>query len=264
MIFYFSCTGNTKWAARVVADITGDRLVDIAELMRNDGKTFQCILAENEAIGFCFPVHGWRPPIIVRQFIKRLEVKYTSEPYCWALCTAGDDIGQTMEILNRDLSRIGLKTDSTFSLIMPESYVGLPFMDVDTAKKEKQKKEKAATYVRLFGNTIAHREKDINDTYKGHWPKTNSWFLGSLFKGLLISDKPFRIDEDKCTQCGLCSKVCPVDNIVSGKGKTTEWLHNGKCLTCFACYHHCPAKAIEYGKRTKKKGQYYFERNKHQ
>ena len=155
MIFYFSCTGNTKWAAHVVADITGDRLIDIAELMRNDGKTFQCILAENEAIGFCFPVHGWRPPKLVRQFIRQLEIKYTSEPYCWALCTAGDDIGQTMEILNRDLSRIGLKTDSTFSLIMPESYVGLPFMDVDTAKKERQKKEKAATYVRLaFGNDI--------------------------------------------------------------------------------------------------------------
>ncbi|MFW5518323.1 MAG: ferredoxin, partial [Segatella copri] len=37
------------------------------------------------------------------------------------------------------------------------------------------------------------------------------------------------------------------------------WLHHKDCLTCFTCYHHCPHHAIEFGKQTRKKGQYFFK-----
>ena len=261
MIFTFSCTGNTQWSAQIIAHTTGEKIVDIAHEMREKKEQLIYSLEQDERIGFCYPVHGWRPPGLVLDFINRFVIENATGHYCWALCTAGDDIGQSMEILDRHLQKKGMTTNSKFSLIMPESYVGLPFMDVDKPEKERRKREKAATYIRLYANTIARKEADITLTYKGHWPKTNSIFLGSIFKNLLISDKSFRVDSEKCIRCGRCAKVCPVDNISWQPGESPSWLHNGQCLTCFACYHHCPVKAIDYGRRTKKKGQYYYGKN---
>ena len=60
------------------------------------------------------------------------------------------------------------------------------------------------------------------------------------------------IDKNLCVDCGLCAKKCPVHNInVDSK---PQW--GNRCTMCLACYHACPYHAIEYGKRTRNKGQY--------
>ena len=255
MIFYFSATGNTLWAAQLLAEATGDRLVNMAD--KNLPATWN--LAENESVGFCFPVHGWRPPLLVRRFINGLRVNNYHDNYVWALCSAGDDIGQSMEYLAGDLSARGLELNARFSIIMPESYVGLPFMDVDKPEKELAKKETAKKMISTYAEDIADHRRGVVKTYKGHWPRINSHVLGSAFVKWLVTDKPFHVVEDKCIVCGTCAGVCPVGDIKGGKGLMPEWIHNGLCLTCFNCYHHCPTHAIEYGKRTKNKGQYYFK-----
>lgn len=259
MIFYFSGTGNTRWAARYICDATGDRMVDIADAI-NGNKTYT--LGVDERIGFCFPVHGWRPPVLVREFIKGLDITNHAGHYCYAVCTAGDNIGETMDILRGDLKVKGMDIDSAFSLIMPESYVGLPFMDVDTPEKERQKKEQAAKALEEFTPYIIYRKSGIERLDIGRWPRINSRVIGGFFTRFLITDKPFRVDTRQCVQCGKCAEVCPVNDIKGGKGLIPEWQHNGMCLTCLSCYHHCPVHAIEFGNRTKKKGQYYFGKNK--
>ena len=178
--------------------------------------------------------------------------------FCWALCTAGDDIGQSMEYLNGDLEKKGLKAQSVFSLIMPESYVGLPFMDVDKPEKELAKLETSKRMLESFIPLIRDRKSGLTNTYKGHWPRINSHVLGGAFVNWIITDEPFHVTDD-CIQCGTCAEVCPTDDIVGGRGKRPEWKHTGNCLSCFACYHHCPTRAIRYGKRTENKGQYYYK-----
>ena len=63
MIFYFSGTGNTKWAAARLAAATHEDLIPIAPYMRADDSSHNIaepfILKENERLGFVFPVHGW-------------------------------------------------------------------------------------------------------------------------------------------------------------------------------------------------------------
>ena len=260
MIYYLSCTGNTLWAARAISEAIQEPLINIAALP--DGEPL-CAPQENERIGFCFPVHGWRPPVMVRAFVQRLRTVAAGKHYCWALCTAGDDIGETIDILADDLRHCGLTLDSAFSLQMPESYVGLPFMDTDPPEKEEKKKRQAAEDLHRYTEMISQRLCGVRQLHLSHWPRINSRVLGAAFKRWLLTDRPFKVDKDRCTGCGRCASSCPAGNIAM-TDHLPEWQHNGRCLSCFACYHHCPVRAIEYGHRTQHKGQYYFEkRTKH-
>lgn len=274
MIFYFSCTGNTLWAARKVAEATGDSLINIASLPynvndnvcnqhdSNHNVTYDFELKPGESIGFFFPVHGWRPPLNVRRFISKLRISNSHNHYCYAVCTAGDTVGEAMKIFEHDLSLIGISLQSCISLIMPESYVGLPFMDVDTPQREAEKKYAADRHLADFINDIYNHTAGIRDLTIGNWPRINSRIIGSVFINQLITDRPFHVDANRCLHCGKCASVCPVGDIECNKGDLPTWLHNGKCLTCFSCYHHCPTKAISFGWRTKHKGQYYYEKRR--
>lgn len=254
MLFYLSCTGNTQWAARQIAAQTGERLTNLREAILGDCRYS---LAEGERLGFALPIHGWRPPRLVREFVRRM-VLDTTPDYAYVVWTAGDNIGLATEMLAGDLGRRGVRLDSAFSLIMPESYVGLPFMDVDTPDNEKRKIGKAASDLKGFIDDILARRRGVAKTVKGVLPWLLTYPIGGLFAKLIVSDKPFRVVGERCIKCGRCAAVCPVADIDGGKGKMPRWKRNGKCLSCFACYHHCPAHAIEYGCRTRHKGQYYF------
>lgn len=258
MIFYLSCTGNTRWASRRLARATGERLAFIPDAMETDCRY---ALEQGEAIGFCFPVHGWRPPRIVRDFVKKLSFSSDATGhYAFALCTAGDNTGEAMSIFEKDLARIHLTLNARCALVMPESYVGLPFMDVDNPDNERRKKSQAESDLNGFCQIVDECRTEDGPLYIGRWKRIDSRILGSAFLKL-VSDKKFRVDSQACVKCGICAEVCPVKDIDGGLGKEPRWKHNGKCLTCFSCYHHCPHHAIAFGRQTRGKGQYFFERN---
>ena len=306
MIFYFSGTGNTKWAASKLASATHEDLISIAPYMRADDSSHTLaepfILKENERLGFVFPVHGWRVPKLVREFIGKMKVHRAepdaernsvsaeskassdaernsasaeskassasarNQPFAYCVCTAGDSIGLTIENLNEVISQnpslqtLGItKVSSSYSLIMPESYVGLPFMDVDPKEKEIRKKSKSAQKLAVICEEIFDRKEGVNRLVKGPIPWFFTKVVGGFFENVLITDKRFHVEKDKCVKCGICANVCPVGDIKGGHGEYPEWLHHKDCLTCFTCYHHCPHHAIEFGNQTQKKGQYYFK-----
>ena len=274
MIFYFSGTGNSKWAAKTLALETGDTLVSIPEVINSD---CSFTIEKDEHVGFIFPIHGWRVPSIVKEFITKLTIKTLGEDtshvkhYCFCLVTAGDSIGKAMERFQQQLKSVtvndALSLKAVCSLIMPESYVGLPGMDVDTKEKELEKKELASKQLKEFSNILKqrpHKDSDQiwgwNQLIRGPIPSFFSGPVGGFFERFLITDKPFHVDSRRCVKCGICANVCPISDIKGSLGYEPEWLHNGKCLTCFSCYHHCPHHATEFGKRTQKKGQYFYNK----
>ena len=274
MIFYFSGTGNSKWAAKTLALETGDTLVSIPEVIKSN---CSFTLEKDEHVGFIFPIHGWRVPNIVKEFLTKLTIKTQGEDishvkhYCFCLVTAGDSIGKAMERFQQQLKSVAagdsLSLNAVCSLIMPESYVGLPGMDVDTKEKELEKKELASEQIKEFSKILKQRPHTDNEQIwgwnqliRGPIPSFFSGPVGGFFEHFLITDKPFHVDSRRCVKCGICANVCPVSDIKGGLGFEPEWLHNGKCLTCFSCYHHCPHHAIEFGKRTQKKGQYFYNK----
>ena len=271
MIFYFSGTGNTRWAAKRLAEETQEELIYIPDVM--DGNC-SFSLQKGERLGILFPVHGWRPPRLVRRFLEKLSLQTSDDTYCYALCTAGDTIAKTMDILEDDLRKKNIVLKAAFSLIMPESYVGLPFMDVDTRENELRKRNQAAKDLDVFAGIIKEKrtiswKTGETDLHKGPIPWFFSIPIGGFFVNKLVSDKPFHVVEERCEKCGICALVCPVHDIEGGKGVLPRWLHHEesddhsvrdrRCLTCFTCYHHCPQHAIEFGRQTKKKGQYYLK-----
>ncbi len=287
MIFYFSGTGNTKWAASKLASATREDLISIAPYMRADDSSHNLaepfILKENERLGFVFPVHGWRVPKLVRELISKMKILrepsdatggnkakaddcLKNPPFAYCVCTAGDSIGLTIENLNEVISQnpslqaLGItEVSSSYSLIMPESYIGLPFMDVDPKEREIRKKENAAQELAVVCEEIFDRKEGINRLVKGPIPWFFTKVVGSFFENVLITDKRFHVEKDRCVKCGICANVCPVGDIKGGHGEYPVWLHHKDCLTCFTCYHHCPHHAIEFGNQTQKKGQYYFK-----
>ena len=52
------------------------------------------------------------------------------------------------------------------------------------------------------------------------------------------------IDPDKCKQCGICAKNCPVGAIDGEVRKGPFKINQDKCIKCGVCITKCPFKAI--------------------
>jgi len=57
------------------------------------------------------------------------------------------------------------------------------------------------------------------------------------------------IDPDKCTNCSICSHVCP-HGVIEMTGETAELININKCIACGACQMNCPSEAITVIKKT--------------
>ena len=53
-----------------------------------------------------------------------------------------------------------------------------------------------------------------------------------------------KIDHEKCTECGLCTKACPSQ---AAKDIVADKLFTADCFSCARCLNVCPQDAIRYG-----------------
>jgi ferredoxin-type protein NapH len=60
-----------------------------------------------------------------------------------------------------------------------------------------------------------------------------SWFN----KGCLVTKEK---DDKKCTKCGICKRVCPMNNEEVYNEKTKKNVSSQNCINCFTCVEHCP------------------------
>lgn len=240
MIFYFSGTGNSEWAAKEIARLTLDEARDLAPILREGGEVR---IPEGERFGIVFPIYAWAAPKPVRQFLARVR---TEGCYRFAVCTCGDEAGRAMKKLSASFP-----LQAAWSLAMPNNYI--PMFDIDPAEVARKKGQAARMRLHDIAGAVC-AGRSVFDVEEGSMPAIKSGLIAPMFNRFAMSDKPF-FAEDTCTSCGLCERLCPTQNIVLQDGKPT-W--QGSCVQCLACLHRCPASAIQYGKSTKNKGRYYF------
>ena len=240
MIFYFSATGNSKYAAEKLAIRTDDCAVSIPDAIKNG-------IPENgkkDVTGFVFPVYFWGLPEIIKRFSKMPEIRNALGNYVYCVITCGANTGTADKMLAK---RLGRNIDYSYSLRMPDNYVML--YDPCTAEKAKKFLRHSDKELDSVCDDVAKQIKGRKGNVQGAAKSLVVPYLYDFFR----TTKKFFADE-KCTSCGLCESICPDNAIIIKDGKP-EWVKN-KCQHCTACINRCPAKAIQFGSKTADRNRY--------
>ena len=243
IIYYFSGTGNSLHTARELADrLGGTELVSIPQAMRQGN-----FRVTAKRIGLVFPLYYVGLPKVVLDFITKADFSQTA--YSFAVITRGVNlVGGAIHHLKDLLRQKSGKLDAGFYINMPQNYV--PWLNVPKETKQQRLFQKAEQKLGYIASTI--------ENIRSHYEIEPFFFMRAprntpYLKTANQKDRQFSIGES-CNGCGICQKVCPVQNITLQDG-TPQWRH--QCQECLACLHFCPQKTLQFGKNTVKKDRYH-------
>ena len=236
MIFYFSGTGNSEFAAKRIGELSGDDICDLRPMIR-EGTGIDGTDKEEPAV-FVMPVYGWRMPRIVEALIRRSEFAEGTPAYF--VLTCGSEMGNAAAYAGKLCADKGLKYMGCGELVMPENYIAM--FDAPREEEARQIVKAAVPLMDIYAGLISEG-KPFPEKTVGIADRIKSTIVNPLFCRYIVGDKKFRVD-DRCTGCGRCEAACPVGDIKMADGRP-EW--QGRCIHCMDCITGCPEEAIEYG-----------------
>lgn len=247
MIFYFTGTGNSLYAADKIAKILDDKVVDISALLKQGKNVFR--IGHKETVGFVFPVYYGGMPTVVRDFISTLRFDDNTRPYVYAVITCGAGIAACDKQLFKALDKRRIELNCVFDVRMPDNYVIM--YNPCTKARAKKVIEKADNRLAKIAGMVRNRSRR---GYKSNaLTSVQTAFMYSLYGKNGRPTRRFFADYN-CIGCGKCVEACPIDAIELYKGKP-RWTKDN-CTHCTACINGCPQKALQYGKGTIKRTRY--------
>lgn len=245
MILYFSATGNSEYVAKRIATKTDDIAVSITDCYKKQTFSFD---KKYETLGIISPTYSWGLPIIVIEFLQRLDLSYKPN-YIFFIATYGTTPGQTAKFADNILAPKGLSLSAKFSVKMPDTWT--PIFDLSNKEKVQQINDNAELEIGYIIKQI--KTFTIGNFMKNKLPYPLAKIGYNIEYNSMRKTKHFSV-EDSCIGCGLCAKNCPV-SAIQIKDRKPQWVKE-QCVMCLSCLHHCPKFAIQYGKNTKRHGQY--------
>jgi flavodoxin/ferredoxin len=244
VIYYYSATGNSLKVAKDIAlKLDDTKLIKI-------NKDNMVLAKENKykRVGIVFPVYYYGLPVMVKEFVEKLNADKDS--YVFAVATCGGSVGAALKQLKNIFDKKNDSLSSAFTVVMPDNYQVM----YSPPPLEKQQRlfsieSKKADYI---VEKIKKCETDIFEEEGSIAAKLLGGMLSKNFNPR-EKDKNFWTDE-KCNGCSTCFKVCPNNNILM-EGNKPKWLH--ECGHCLACMHWCPKRSIQYKKGTIKRDRYH-------
>ncbi|HML02578.1 MAG TPA: EFR1 family ferrodoxin [Candidatus Bathyarchaeia archaeon] len=256
-VYYFSGTGNSLVVARDIAEKTNGKLISIPSVISEDR-----IGTQADVVGVVFPVYGiFRIPSIVERFVRKLDS--IGSKYIFAVSTYGNMAGAAVKSFGKVVESCGGKLSAGFAVKMPVNNISLPSFIYSGTVEDKERKSFAnwRKKLDLICQYITARKQgkfEVSnrllvslfyplDRYYGRWrieSKYNKLLNSHLNTDALwpMMDVSFHTDE-KCDGCGICSRICPVNNIKMVES-APYWQHH--CERCFACLQWCPKEAIQF------------------
>jgi Pyruvate/2-oxoacid:ferredoxin oxidoreductase delta subunit len=240
-IYWFSGTGNSLYAAKILAEEIGD-----TELTHITSKTSvpEAVGGSVNKIGFVFPSYYGDLPRLVNSFIEKLNILPGSDLF--SVVTMGAFGQGSIAALEKLLLTKGLTLRYGVGVRMPANYIIKYDPATFGAKSDKRilkKLNKVDKQIRKIASEIIGGSHKI---------KRNPITSKALYTNVESLDADFFVTE-KCTACGLCEKLCSANNIKLKNGKPVWQRH---CEHCVACISWCPTSAIEYGYATKTRTRY--------
>ena len=243
IIFVFSGTGNSLWAAKKISEELEN--CEIVSMGRHEDYT---LTDEYDVIGFVYPTYYRGIPARVGNFVSRLEFRNNKNAYFFAVATCGSvstACNATAQLYNL-LKRKGITLSYAEKLDMFSNYIIMYDMR-DTVEEEKR--QSALDLDPIIGNI---KKRTVDPAASGIKPLQQLMYKGFIHFTPRM-DRHFNVS-DACTHCGTCQKVCPVNNIDFDQDKKPYYKHH--CEQCLACIQYCPAKAINYKDKTQNRKRY--------
>ena len=243
-IFYFSGTGNTWRIANMLEDALHSLNQKISLRSIEEDIEFSEIKAGDHLI-LGFPVYGSDTPYPMRNFINSLPIG-KENPVSIFACQALAS-GDTGFYICTKLKEKGYIPHSTIHFKTPNN-IHIPdfrFSKPVSTDKADKALEKQKPYVMKFAKEILSSKKTIRGNC------SIAHLLGGVQRKYLDSmiekaGKQLISLDNRCTQCNICTKICPTSNITHSDGK---YIFGNNCALCMRCYNLCAANAICFGEK---------------
>lgn len=251
MIYYFSGTGNTKYCATKLSNILGDEItpITVAHLRSPNDARFS---TSDKRVIWMFPTYSWGMPKQIANLLEQATFHFADDAVQWMVTTCGDDIGLTASQWRNIIRSRDLCAGTAFSVQMPNTYTFMKGFDVDSAELANEKVQKSQATIQNIAAIISKGDIVKDQVTKGSFAWFKTAIIYPIFNLLYTSPKPFCTNDD-CNKCGLCRRTCPMENIGFDPDGKPKW--NDNCMLCSRCYHICPQHAVQYGNKTRNKGQ---------
>lgn len=245
MILYFSATGNSEYVARNIASLNNDEVINITDYLKKNE-----IIETNSLKPYLVvsPIYISTMPSIVVDILKKSHLNGNKNIYFIMTC-AGSGVSGAQVVLKKIAEELNMNYRGVEHLSMPQDY--LIYFKVSDSNENDKKMDTAIERIPELARKIRDNE-DFNQSKVSLMHKLSIKPTEVIFNGLCIKPKKF-YTTDECIGCGLCAKVCPLNNIKL-VDKKPAW--GNRCIHCTACINRCPKHAIEYGKKTQGKNRY--------